>query len=425
MQRAKLPPLLLCFLICVLLATADADAQETTVDIVVFRSPDSLTIYLPDSPFANLTGLYIEATTATGENLHREIGLLPAFRGLPYSQLPTPICFHLARTVNTPLPLDCQTITTLTQSMVDADVFWYDLVARVDRTLVLYLAGSAQICAAGVPRCTLVFPVLATPIPSATNLPTSTLVFTRTPIPLGYAGNPVTSNDQWTVVTRDFDGVTMVLVPAGCFDMGNDPDAYDGIENGQGVVSGGRQCFDEPFWIDRTEVTQGDFRRLGGIADRSSYFTGSEHPVEQITWIEARNFCALRGGQLPTEAEWEYAARGPSNLLFPWGNDPNPSNAVWNTDQTSAVGSIPAGRSWVGSLDMIGNVWEWTSSLPLPYPYNQSTHQVTEESSEGYILRGSMWGYTDATAMRASSRHGGGANTRNGAIGFRCIRSYP
>ena len=85
-------------------------------------------------------------------------------------------------------------------------------------------------------------------------------------------------------------------------------------------------------------------------------------------WDEAYDFCVLRKGHLPTETEWEYAARGPDELIFPWGNDWNPRNAIWsgnNVSQTSNVGSVPAGASWVGVLDMSGNVWEWTDSSDI------------------------------------------------------------
>ncbi len=259
--------------------------------------------------------------------------------------------------------------------------------------------------------------------PTHTPTATFTRTPTNTPIPLGYPGNPVTANEQWTqIVTQDFDGVTMVLVPAGCFDMGNDPEAYNFGSNDDG----GRQCFDEPFWIDQTEVTQVDFARLGGTAGRSSYFTGNDRPVEQITWVEARDFCASRDARLPTEAEWEYAARGPSNLLFPWGNEWNPANAMWNSNsnlQTANAGSIPAGASWVGALDMIGNVREWVSSLSMSYPYNDSRENDNNINSVR-VVRGGSWFNDDLTILRASSRISVGSDNGYYYLGFRCGRSY-
>ncbi|MEO1165396.1 MAG: SUMF1/EgtB/PvdO family nonheme iron enzyme, partial [Chloroflexota bacterium] len=139
----------------------------------------------------------------------------------------------------------------------------------------------------------------------------------------------VMRNADWTSIVgdtgymREFDGMMMVLVPTGCFSMGNDPDAYhwDGMRYSQGVPDGGEQCIDAPFWIDETEVTQADFARLGGQQATSSHFEGDSRPVNRIIWQEAHDFCIARGGRLPTEAEWEYVARGPDNLFFPWGNE--------------------------------------------------------------------------------------------------------
>ncbi len=434
MRRLTLSSLLFSLLILLTLTTTSTDAQGETVRIVVYRSADSLTLYLPDAGFPDITGLYIQATTAVGETVRRDLALLPAFRGLPYNRLPAPICFHMISASSATLPLDCQTITTLTQVMVAGDVFWHE---QGDRTLVFYLGEIPQICPAGAPRCTLVFPALPTPTPTATNTPTitatatttatatftptNTPIFTFTPMP---TRTPVTRNEDWERVELDFDGVTMVLVPAGCLDMGNDSDAYN--LDSTGVPDGGRQCFDEPFWIDQTEVTQADFERLGGVQADPPDFPGDERPVEDITWVEALNFCVLRGGHLPTEAEWEYAARGPDDLLFPWGNDWNPANAVWDetsNGQTANVRSIPAGASWVGALDMIGNVWEWTSSLSMNYPYDDNRENDGDTSS-ARVVRGGSWSDTNSTFLRAASRYAWDHGFRSFNYGFRCALSY-
>ncbi|MGB7339152.1 MAG: formylglycine-generating enzyme family protein, partial [Phototrophicaceae bacterium] len=241
----------------------------------------------------------------------------------------------------------------------------------------------------------------------------------------------VSSNAEWGNLvgedgyTREFSGVEMVLVPTGCFVMGNDSAALNG-----GDEDGGEQCFDEPFWIDKTEVTQVDFERLGGEQADPPDFDGANRPVEQITWFEARDFCALRGGRLPTEAEWEYVARGPDELLFPWGNDWDANNAVWNRSSSQGtvdVGSIIAGASWVGALDMSGNVWEWTRSVYEDYPYVASDGReadLGEETDVLYTLRGGSWYTSNNENLRSATRYGNYPFNRLSNVGFRCVLSY-
>lgn len=246
----------------------------------------------------------------------------------------------------------------------------------------------------------------------------------------------VNSNAAWQAFYPEgfiqaVDGVDMVLVPAGCFQMGNDPKGYnfDGDSWELGVPDGGQVCFDEPFWIDRTEVTQADFVRLNGSKANPNAFSGDNRPVENITWAEARDFCQLRGGRLPTEAEWEYAARGVDGLFFPWGNGFVSENAVWNRDPaqgTADVASIPVGASWVGAVDMSGNVWEWVNSLYVPYPYDVSDGREADigqsvESPRG--LRGSSWFGDVDYLLRATLRGWSDPTIVTDIWGFRCARS--
>ena len=237
------------------------------------------------------------------------------------------------------------------------------------------------------------------------------------------AQNGVASNAEWESqypdgFIQEFDGLEMVLVPAGCFMMGSESG-----DNDEKPVH--EQCFEEPFWIDLTEVTQADFEHLGGQKENNNSFDGANRPVERITWFEARDFCQLRGMRLPTEREWEYAARGPDNLVYPWGNEWNENNAVWSGNsggETVEVGSISNGTSWVGALDMSGNVWEWTSSLFEDYPY-EDDHEDSNDTNNSRALRSGSWYDSGAELLRAANRYGDSPDNWINYLGFRCARS--
>jgi formylglycine-generating enzyme required for sulfatase activity len=237
--------------------------------------------------------------------------------------------------------------------------------------------------------------------------------------PLIIARRRVNSNAEWTPYIQEFNGAEMMLVPVGCFDMGSN----DGNSDEQPVHE---ICFDEPFWIDRTEVTQEQFRRFNGVAERPSTFTGDNRPVENITWLEAHDFCALRDARLLREPEWEYAARGPDELIYPWGNQFVAENVVYvenSNSQTAIVGSRPAGASWVGALDMSGNVWEWVSSLYQDYPYGND-HESAPNSTDRRGRRGGSWDDDETSYLRSADRVRSEPSGWNEVVGFRCARSY-
>ncbi|MBX3064958.1 MAG: formylglycine-generating enzyme family protein [Anaerolineae bacterium] len=228
-------------------------------------------------------------------------------------------------------------------------------------------------------------------------------------------GTPGASDEQTAIQT--FDGVEMVTVPAGCFMMGSD----NGDENERPVH---KQCIEQPFYIDRYEVTNEQFERFGGSAETPNYWNDPKRPREQITWLEANAFCALRGSRLPTEAEWEYAARGPESLIYPWGNTFVADNVVYAGNiefETADVGSKPGGVSWVGALDMSGNVWEWTNSRFLPYPYVATDGREDNETDNSRVLRGGSWADQD-TGVTTSVRYQVITTDLSGNIGFRCAR---
>jgi formylglycine-generating enzyme required for sulfatase activity len=237
---------------------------------------------------------------------------------------------------------------------------------------------------------------------------------TMTPIPLGFPGNPVTINSDWKPFYQSFYGYKMALVPIGCFMMGS----MDGQSDEKPV---NQQCFDQPFWIDLYEVTNEQYGSEG-------YFRGETRPRDSVTWFEARDFCARRGARLPTEREWEFAARGPSNYLYPWGNLFIAVNAIFNRTLdlgTTKVGSKRGGRSWVGAFDLSGNVWEWVSSINQHYPYKADDGREMNNDN-GRIqrsLRGGSWLNLDFI-MRSANRDYGDPTFQINNIGFRCVGDY-
>jgi formylglycine-generating enzyme required for sulfatase activity len=122
-------------------------------------------------------------------------------------------------------------------------------------------------------------------------------------------------------------------------------------------------CISKPFWIGVTEVTNQQYGSVGKCSPASSQ---PDQPRGCMTWYDAGAFCKKHQARLPTNAEWEYAARGPDSLLFPYGNDFVKDNLLWDVNANppdggplGAAGSVPANASWVGALDMVGGVFEW------------------------------------------------------------------
>ncbi|MDZ4764143.1 MAG: SUMF1/EgtB/PvdO family nonheme iron enzyme, partial [Chloroflexota bacterium] len=268
------------------------------------------------------------------------------------------------------------------------------------------------------------FGALLTPEPTPQPTITPTIVPDTNQLGLSAAA-PITFNAAWTPAIQAFEGVEMALVPAGCFERGS-------LDGDTDESARGRLCFESPFWIDRTEVTNAQFATFAGAAAYLSGNAGAQNPRENLTWFEARDFCAARGLRLPSEIEWEYAARGPDNLTYPWGNTFDPSRAVianWQNnrqDATSAVASVRTGASWVGAQDMGGNVWEWTSSV-YDFEHLPSPYRVRGNAAPGTtalrVLRGGAWD-SIAYDARTSERNWDSPYAFNPRYGFRCVGSF-
>ena len=247
----------------------------------------------------------------------------------------------------------------------------------------------------------------------------------------------------------------MVEVPAGAFVMGRDDGPAD--ERPAHRVELGR------FMIDRLPVTHADFatfleaQGLQGVRYGRRYRRYDDddadarihrvdgrwradprvdrHPVSEVPWAGARDYCAWLGKRLPTEAEWEKAARGTDAHRYPWGNTgPDASRAKFGAEwmQTAPADAYPAGASPYGALDMAGNQWEWVTSLYRPYPYS-ATDGREDAGGDADVnagvneLRGTRGGGHDSTPDELTTTQRGRNLSRapragHHNIGFRCAR---
>ena len=222
---------------------------------------------------------------------------------------------------------------------------------------------------------------------------------------------------------------SMVLIPGGEFIMGSnerwDDEAPEYIESV------------EKFYIDAYEVTNAEYEKFTYDTKREVPYHWSNgkvpknkknHPVIYVNWYDAEEYCKWEGKRLPTEQEWEKAARGESGNIYPWGN-------TWTIDKsnhpykgstgTEPVGSYPNGTSPYGLYDMSGNVWEWVDSFYLPHPGNNINRG--EYGTDKRVLKGGSWfdclSYGCGLSAPTFNRSFFTPEVRNNSFGFRCAKS--
>ncbi len=253
-----------------------------------------------------------------------------------------------------------------------------------------------------------------------------------------------------TLGINSIDESEMVYIPPGPFMMGSSP------ENGYFICldfppegrdpedcqmswfnreSPPHEVYVSGFWIQKTEVTISQYTqcvRYGACRSNDQMGRPPDHPVTNITWEWAREYCQWAGLDLPTEAQWEKAARGPTDQLWPWGDDIGTEylNSVENNiGNTTAVGSYPSGASYYGLLDMAGNVWEFvldwfdkefynSEEASQPDPTGPSSSPLNQRVRRGGSYGGQGGG--DFNDARVSARQGIGPSYPSYEVGFRC-----
>jgi formylglycine-generating enzyme required for sulfatase activity len=208
-------------------------------------------------------------------------------------------------------------------------------------------------------------------------------------------------------------GPDRVPVPAGPFTQGS--------TRGEDDERPARKVTLKAFAIDRTEVTRGAYAACvdaGRCKAASTTESDANLPVTGVDWNDAQAYCKFTGGRLPTEAEWEKAARGTDAREYPWGNDAACARANWgsfegegpcagkNPGHPVAVGSYPGGASPYGALDMGGNVWEWVAD------------RYDEDKDRRVVRGGSCCSFF--VGPRAANRNAWAPEHRDGDLGFRC-----
>ena len=306
--------------------------------------------------------------------------------------------------------------------------------------IIIFLLSACQATPAITPEATMM-PTISvietvTAVPTITEVPTSpTPVFTATPE---------------TIKISTKDGMTQIYIPEGTFTMGG-MDVYR--ENDELPV---HEVFISAFWIDQVEVTNGMYYLCVQASvcippaqirsNRQEEYFGNpqfqDYPVVNVTWYDANTYCTWAERRLPTEAEWEYAARGDDKRNFPWGDEPPneyTANFINLIGDTSRVGSYVEGASPFGVLDMAGNVSEWIfdfyrtdyyAKSPAENPTGPSEDEVFNLmrvirggsfQDEEFDLRVSNRNYIEGPNPRAQPNEDKFYGKYSVKIGFRCV----
>jgi len=243
----------------------------------------------------------------------------------------------------------------------------------------------------------------------------------------------------------------MILIPAGPFVMGSTAEDVGRKALEYGLVKPWfvnehpeRRVTLPAYYLDRYEVTQAEYQTFVSATGRPAptdwmgrrHPVGlARHPVVSVTWADADAYCRWAGKRLPTEPEWERAARGTAGRAYPWGDrfELGRANVGGARNGTTVVGSYPNGRSPEGVYDLVGNVWEWTADWYGPYPGHSATDLSEQDARPARVLRGISWsgiGHFEpeiqmdilAHNARGSFRFSTDPEGRLNDVGFRCAK---
>ena len=286
-----------------------------------------------------------------------------------------------------------------------------------------------------------------TPTPNILSTPTATSTNTSTLTPLS---TPSATISPGATIESPVDGMVMVYIPPGEFQMGS-PETDLGADYDEKPA---HNVYLDAYWIDQTVVTNAMYAVFldemdNQIEKHSPWLDAgdddvlifevdgrwmplqgyADYPVIEVTWFGAQTYCEWAGRRLPTEAEWEKAARAGSNesvsmRIYPWGDDIDCDKAQCaNCNDTLApANSNPLGASFFGVLGLSGNTWEWTADWYAEDFYAISPHSNPSGPQDGVtrVLRGGSWEY-DWKHLRAANRRHNGPVVSMHDYGFRCV----
>jgi formylglycine-generating enzyme required for sulfatase activity len=256
----------------------------------------------------------------------------------------------------------------------------------------------------------------------------------------------------------------MIAIPGGQFFMGSEEapnekphhqvtlhafcmDKYEVTTEQYKACSDAGGCLRASIVNDVKNMPEKERAAFDPLCNANDYTGRAKHPINCVTWGQAQKYCAGQNKRLPSEAEWEYAARGPDGRKYPWGDEEPTATLLNACDKrcaewgkkagvkveqmftaddgwaaTAPVGSFPKGASRYGVDDVVGNVWEWVADWYDNYTPNEETDPKGPEKGELRVIRGGAWNAAYSSWVRPSFRWRDDPGTKSHGIGFRCAK---